>query len=280
MANLDKKIDRAIRLLQSIPTDKGDIEVSYSGGKDSDVILELAKMAGIPYRAIYKNTTIDPPGTIKHAKDMGAEIVQPKMTFFQLIQNVGIPNRRRRICCSVLKEYALNPINVMGIRRSESVKRFKLYKEPEQCRVLHGIHQRSYLPILEWDNEDVEQFIVRQGVKCHPLYYDEQGFFHVERRLGCIACPLMSRKKRIANFKEYPKMLRAWIRNYQVYLDTHPEGKAFAFCHGSAYNGMFQELFTNTKEEYEFLISGGLLPETAIDAKTFLEDYFKIDFTI
>lgn len=35
---LQKKVDRAIRLLQSIPTDKGDIEISYSGGKDSDAI--------------------------------------------------------------------------------------------------------------------------------------------------------------------------------------------------------------------------------------------------
>ena len=49
---LKKKVDRAIRLLQSIPTDKGDIELSYSGGKDSDVILELAKMAGVKVRVI------------------------------------------------------------------------------------------------------------------------------------------------------------------------------------------------------------------------------------
>ena len=58
---LKKKVDFAVRLLQSIPNDEP-IEISYSGGKDSDVILELAKMAGIKYRAIYKNTTIDPPG--------------------------------------------------------------------------------------------------------------------------------------------------------------------------------------------------------------------------
>lgn len=64
---LTKKVDFAIKLLRSIPQD-GDIEVSYSGGKDSEVILELAKMAGIPYRAIYKNTSIDPPGTISLAK--------------------------------------------------------------------------------------------------------------------------------------------------------------------------------------------------------------------
>lgn len=68
---LKKKVNFAIKLLQSIPLDSGPVEVSVSGGKDSDVILELAKMAGIPYRAIYKNTTIDPPGTIAHAREVG-----------------------------------------------------------------------------------------------------------------------------------------------------------------------------------------------------------------
>ena len=101
---LEKKVERAIRLLQSIPQD-GDIEVSYSGGKDSDVILELAKMAGIPYRAIYKATTIDPPKTIAHAREMGAEVIRPKKTFFQIISEKGFPSRFSRWCCSELKEY-------------------------------------------------------------------------------------------------------------------------------------------------------------------------------
>ena len=42
--NYERKIEFAIKLLQSIPQD-GPIELSYSGGKDSDVILELAKMS-------------------------------------------------------------------------------------------------------------------------------------------------------------------------------------------------------------------------------------------
>lgn len=74
--DLHRKIDFAIKLLRSIPTDDGPVEISYSGGKDSDVILELAKMAGIPYRAIYKNTTIDPPGTIKHCNGGGVQAIE------------------------------------------------------------------------------------------------------------------------------------------------------------------------------------------------------------
>ena len=93
---LQKKVDRAIKLIQSaskIAAANGcpEIEVCYSSGKDSDVILELTKMSGVPYRAIYKNTTIDPAGTIKHAQDMGAEIKRPQKTFFDLIKQKGFP---------------------------------------------------------------------------------------------------------------------------------------------------------------------------------------------
>lgn len=68
---LQQKVERALKLIQSAGADGSVVEVSYSGGKDSDVILELARMAGIKYKAIYKNTTIDPPGTIRHVKDVG-----------------------------------------------------------------------------------------------------------------------------------------------------------------------------------------------------------------
>lgn len=69
MSELEKKIQRSLKVLRMY---KGDapIEVSYSGGKDSDVILALTKMAGIPCRAIYKNTTIDPPGKSSIARIM------------------------------------------------------------------------------------------------------------------------------------------------------------------------------------------------------------------
>jgi 3'-phosphoadenosine 5'-phosphosulfate sulfotransferase (PAPS reductase)/FAD synthetase len=72
MSELADKERRAIKILRMYRGDDP-IEVSYSGGKDSDVILALTKMAGIPYRAIYKNTTIDPPGTVQHCKDNGVE---------------------------------------------------------------------------------------------------------------------------------------------------------------------------------------------------------------
>lgn len=170
--DLKKKIERAIRLIQSAGKNGKVVEVSYSGGKDSDVILELAKMSGINFRAIYKNTTIDPPGTIKHVREMGVEILQPKKSFFKIIEQKGFPNRFRRFCCSELKEYKVLDDAIQGIRRSESSKRAKNYKEPVICRLYgRGEHVNVYLPILEWTDDDVAQFLQERHIQCAPHYY-------------------------------------------------------------------------------------------------------------
>ena len=228
---LQKKIDRAIRLLQSIPLEKDEpVEVSYSGGKDSDVILQLVKESGIKYRAIYKNTTIDPPGTVAHAREMGAEVIMPKESFFDIVARRGFPSRYVRFCCSELKEYKILDRAVQGIRKSESLKRAKLYQEPEMCRTYKkGGKARIYLPILDWTDTDVAEFIADRGIKCHSLYYDESGNFHVERRLGCMGCPLASRKLRLEEFKKHPNLVKAWVRGGAKILLYSPQ-KPFGSC--------------------------------------------------
>ena len=179
--DLNRKIDFGINLLRSIPQD-GPIELSYSGGKDSDVIFELATMAQIPFEAIYKNTTIDPPGTIAHAREKGVTIMQPKKTFFQLIEAKGLPNRFARFCCSELKEYKVHARAIQGIRREESTKRAERYKEPERCRLYpHGEKVRVYFPILEWTLEDVSKFIKDRSIKLAPAGAD---LYTVSKLLG------------------------------------------------------------------------------------------------
>ena len=274
---LEKKVERAIRLLQSIPQD-GDIELSYSGGKDSDVILELAKMAGIPYRAIYKATTIDPPGTIAHAKEMGAEVIHPKKTFFQLVSKSGFPSRFQRFCCSALKEYKICDRAIQGIRRSESRKRAEKYKEPEVCRVYSAKEKvKVYLPILEWTDQDVAEFIKERNIKCHPLYYSREGQFDVTKRLGCMGCPLASRNKRIQFFKENPKWLKAWIRAGQKRFtsEAYQNGKA-KHKFKDAFEVMGYMLYCDNMDEFKertYTLFG------EFDWKEFLQNEFKIDMS-
>lgn len=273
---LEKKVDFAIKLLQSIPTDDGPIELSYSGGKDSDVILELAKMAGIPYRAIYKATTIDPPGTIAHAKEMGAEVIHPKKTFFQLVSKSGFPSRFQRFCCSALKEYKICDRAIQGIRRSESRKRAEKYKEPEVCRVYSAKEKvKVYLPILEWTDQDVAEFIKERNIKCHPLYYSREGQFDVTKRLGCMGCPLASRNKRIQFFKENPKWLKAWIRAGQKRYtsEAYQNGKA-KHKFKDAFEAMGYLLYCENVDDFKEK-THTLFGE--FDWKDFLQKEFNID---
>ena len=274
---LEKKVEQSIKLLRSIPQDKGDVELCYSGGKDSDVILELAKMAGIKVRAIYKNTTIDPSGTIKHCKEVGAEIVNPKTTFFKLLQKKGYPSRFVRFCCSKLKEYKICDIAIQGIRKSESKKREELYEEPEICRVYDNNKKNTvqvFLPILDWTDEDVEEFIKERNIKCHPIYYKD-GHFDVKQRLGCIGCPLAWNGKRIKEFKQYPKMVRLWVKNAQVYYDSRKnDGKKRKY--DNAIDAFVATLFFETYQDfYEHTYT--LFGKT--DWRKYLEDYFKIDLS-
>ena len=94
MSNLDKKVERAIKLLQAIPSD--DIELAFSGGKDSSVILKLAQMAGIKFTPIYKNTTIDPSGNISFCKSMGCTITPPPIKLSSSWYKKGVSQQGER----------------------------------------------------------------------------------------------------------------------------------------------------------------------------------------
>lgn len=276
---LEKKVRQSVSLIQKAVGDKV-VEVAYSGGKDSDVILELTKMAGVKYRAIYKNTTIDPVGTVKHYKEKGCEIVRPKnsITFFKLVEQIGFPNRNMRFCCKHLKEYKILDMSIIGVRKSESRKRAERYKEPVECRFYGSKkeHVQAIYPILEWSDKDVSEFIKERGIKCHPLYYDEQGNFYVERRLGCVGCPLMSKNKRKHHFKENKGMLKAWLLwGGRSLMRRKLKNKNLFFA--DVYEWFTFELFYGNMNDFKN--SKQSVFGDSIDYRKFLEDYFGVDLS-
>ena len=92
---------------------------TYSGGKDSDVLLELFKRAGVPFEAQNNHTTVDAPQTVRLIRKKFRELelqgikatINPpyyqgqRTSMWDLIQKKGIPpTRLGRYCCKVLKE--------------------------------------------------------------------------------------------------------------------------------------------------------------------------------
>jgi phosphoadenosine phosphosulfate reductase len=202
------------------------------------------------------------------------------MSFRQVLANRGMPSRWRRFCCEVLKEYKVLDYAVVGVRRDESRARKDRYKEPETCRVYNktkGIKSRQYLPILDWTKDDVAAFLNERGVRCHPLYYDDGGVFHPERRLGCMCCPLQSKKKRIAEFKRFPRMARFYIRGIKEYIATHPNGKMVQKTGGNAYDWFTSQVFCDGWGEFVERFGRSELFDDKIDTKKYLENEFNIE---
>ena len=229
------------------------------------------------YRAIYKCTTIDPPYTIRHAIDAGAEIMRPKQSFFKMIESKGFPNRLYRFCCDTLKEYKVLDKVVIGVRRAESVSRNSRYTEPTQCRWYGSRknpenHVEQIFPILDWTDDDVKEFIEDRCVVLHPLYYREDGSIDIKKRLGCVGCPIKYNKKRIEDFKKYPRLVRIWCRKGQIYLDTHPDSKT-AQRYKDAYHWFWREVMFDKEQQYQKYISQQMFD---IDYKKELENTFNI----
>lgn len=258
------------------------LELAYSGGKDSDVLVELCKMGGVWekewLRPLHRCTTIDPVGTLKHCRETGVEIMRPKWSFRECIRRSGFPTRWTRHCCGVLKEFAVEDYCLVGIRRCESTARAKNYKEPEICRVYNGrgkaIH---FLPLLEWTDKDIEEFINERKVKCHPLYYRQDGSFDVSRRLGCVGCPLASRRNRIADFTANPRFVRFWCKAGAEFLASHPDSNINSYF-SDVYEWFVCNLYFDSIEEFRAKRGGkGLFESEQVDCKAYLEQTFNVN---
>lgn len=116
---------QAIDILQTFAGDDP-YQLGYSGGKDSDVILHLAKKSGVPFTAVHNLTTVDAPETVRYVKSKPeVRIEYPKKSMWRLIVEKGYPpTRKSRYCCAELKEQSGKGKKVVtGVRKYESSKR-------------------------------------------------------------------------------------------------------------------------------------------------------------
>jgi len=182
--------------------------LAYSGGKDSDVILDLAKRSGVKFTAHHHLTTCDPPELVYHVRTHPeVEILKPKMTMWQLIRKNGMPPRRTaRYCCRVLKEGGgRGQMIITGVRWGESTQRSKR-RMTEACfkdKSTHYLH-----PIIDWTTADVWDYIRRHEIHYCSLYDEGQ------KRVGCVLCPMARNvQEQIAR---WPKIAKAWEKSVKA----------------------------------------------------------------
>lgn len=232
----------------SLATYKQPLVITYSGGKDSEVLLELAKRSGIDFEVNHSHTTADAPQTVYHIRKVFKDLEEqgikctidyPKMSMWELIPYKCIcPTRVMRFCCAYLKENnCKHRMIATGVRWAESVRRRKtrgIYEDVhsnkdkkiilmndnddkrklfERCRI-----QAKTIcnPVIDFSDEEILDFYNNECEYHNPLY--SMGF----TRVGCIGCP-MANKKRIYEFEVFPKYKEMYIRAFDRMLERRKE---------------------------------------------------------
>lgn len=203
--------------------------VAFSGGKDSQVILDLVSRV-IPhekFRTVFTNTGMELPCTlelIKTTEDyykkkfpgFNLEQAQSDKSALDMWKSYGPPSRMNRWCCSVLKTALFGRkmkelLNVSsqpklivfeGVRREESAKRAAYNRVGEGVKHVNLINCR---PILKWNSTETYLYIYKNGIQINPAY--TLGL----TRVGCGVCPFASDWSEFVIRKVYPKIASDYI---------------------------------------------------------------------
>lgn len=185
-----------------------------------------------------------------------------------------LPTRRVRWCCAEFKEQAgAGKVTLIGIRKAESVRRSKRnemevsghstnkfsgdfeqftawqkekirkkyknlnqdqfsYDKEQTVRCINGKDSILVSPIIEWTEQDVWEFLNKVVCVPHCDLYDK-GW----HRIGCICCPMSSRKQKLKELSQYPHVKRKWLdaiksirkkgvlQDMTTHLSTHTKGR-------------------------------------------------------
>lgn len=248
------KIDKAIERLKigsemSLRYYGQPLMITYSGGKDSEVLADLAIKEKIPIEIVNSHTTADAPPTVYHIRNqfkkwendgIDCKIVYPKYkgistSMWELIPIKKMPpTRLARYCCAVLKETTGNGRMIAaGIRWGESSARAKnrsqfetitsnkknkmLLSDNDDKRQLFEVctlkAKRVVNPIIDWTDDEIWEYANAEKLCMNPLY--DCGF----KRVGCVGCP-MAGKSRTKEFAAFPKYRDMYISAFARMLEV------------------------------------------------------------
>jgi phosphoadenosine phosphosulfate reductase len=208
------KIQMAIEVIKQNEPPEG-YYVANSGGKDSGIIVDLCKKAGVKFDAHYCVSPIDPPEVYKFLKEHHPETQWDYHAKGFWKNNKGMPTKQFRWCCKLIKESGGTGRTVVtGIRWAESAKRkSRCMIEPDKNdNTKHFLH-----PIICWNNSEVFEYYKLTNIPIIELY--KRGF----KRVGCIGCPQDTNRHRLQVLEYYPKISLAWRNMANSYFDNHPE---------------------------------------------------------
>lgn len=227
---------------------------TYSGGKDSDVMLELFKRSGVNFEVVNSHTTVDAPQTVYHIREkfhqleekgIKATIIYPtykgkRTSMWELIEKKGPPTRVHRWCCKVFKETSTpNRMVATGVRWDESTRRAARGEYETTGKTAKERQSATYEDIILTNDNDLKRKIIdrceiKGAVVANPIIdwknKDIWDFIRSEKmeynqlydmgytRVGCIGCPMAGYAGRCKEFSDFPIYKDNYIKAFDRFL--------------------------------------------------------------
>lgn len=200
---------------------------SFSGGKDSQVVLDLCTRA-IPstdFEVIYSDTGYElPPSLQLYAEikkcytglypDLRFSIARNHESVLNYWDKIGTPSDTHRWCCSVMKTAPLyKMLKIEGTNKQAKVLTFDGVRAEESVRresyqrIGKGKHTNvvNAHPIIGWNTVEIFLYLFQYHL---PI---NKGYRFGKARVGCLVCPFTSSWDDMINNKVFEHEMKPFI---------------------------------------------------------------------
>lgn len=201
---------------------------SFSGGKDSQVVLDLCTRA-IPsteFEVIYSDTGYELPPSLqlyeqvqehyhKLFPDLKFSMARNHESVLNYWDKIGTPSDTHRWCCTIMKTAPLyRSLKIEGTNKQARVLTFDGVRAEESTRrsnysrIGKGVKHDTVInasPILSWSSVEIFFYLWEHNLPINPAYRCGMT------RVGCLICPFSSEWNDMISSRIYPEKLSPFL---------------------------------------------------------------------